>query len=54
MDANAILAGVVMGQSPVYEPHQFRAIFHTVIACAWGIFLTLQARSISPKKAYVN
>ena len=35
MDANAILAGVVMGQSPAYEPHQFRAIFHTVIACAW-------------------
>ncbi|KAJ9689698.1 hypothetical protein PVL29_012408 [Vitis rotundifolia] len=37
-----------------YVPLQLRVIFHGVIACAWGIFLTLQARSISPKKAYVN
>ncbi|XP_034698698.1 peroxisomal membrane protein PMP22-like isoform X2 [Vitis riparia] len=34
-----------------YVPLQLRVIFHSVIACAWGIFLNLQARSIAAKKA---
>ncbi|CAL1397579.1 unnamed protein product [Linum trigynum] len=29
-----------------YVPLQFRVIFHSVVACFWGIFLNLQARSM--------
>ncbi|XP_047317400.1 peroxisomal membrane protein PMP22 [Impatiens glandulifera] len=34
----------------LYVPLQFRVIFHSVIACGWGIFLNLRAKSISLPK----
>ncbi|XP_019168791.1 PREDICTED: peroxisomal membrane protein PMP22-like [Ipomoea nil] len=34
-----------------YIPLQFRVIFHSVIACGWGIFLNLRARTMAIKKA---
>ncbi|KAJ8761820.1 hypothetical protein K2173_004669 [Erythroxylum novogranatense] len=34
-----------------YVPLQFRVIFHSTIACAWGIFLSLRARSLTPAKS---
>ncbi|GAV73219.1 Mpv17_PMP22 domain-containing protein [Cephalotus follicularis] len=34
-----------------YVPLQFRVIFHSVIACCWGIFLNLKAKSLSLPKA---
>ncbi|XP_057960798.1 peroxisomal membrane protein PMP22-like isoform X2 [Malania oleifera] len=33
-----------------YVPLQMRVIFHSIIACCWGIFLNLQARSIALTK----
>ncbi|GMP73217.1 hypothetical protein CsSME_00031037 [Camellia sinensis var. sinensis] len=34
-----------------YIPLQFRVIFHSVIACCWGIFLNLRAaRSVTLRK----
>ncbi|XP_042477963.1 peroxisomal membrane protein PMP22-like [Macadamia integrifolia] len=33
-----------------YIPLQFRVIFHSFVACCWGIFLNLRARSIMPVK----
>ncbi|XP_009782824.1 peroxisomal membrane protein PMP22-like [Nicotiana sylvestris] len=35
----------------LYVPLQFRVIFHSIIACCWGIFLNLRARSMVLKKA---
>ncbi|MCD7459176.1 Peroxisomal membrane protein pmp22 [Datura stramonium] len=35
----------------LYIPLQFRVIFHSIIACCWGIFLNLRARSMILKKA---
>ncbi|XP_010317660.1 peroxisomal membrane protein PMP22 [Solanum lycopersicum] len=34
-----------------YVPLQFRVIFHSIVACGWGIFLNLRARSMALKKA---
>ncbi|PHT49657.1 Peroxisomal membrane protein PMP22 [Capsicum baccatum] len=34
-----------------YVPLQFRVIFHSIVACCWGIFLNLRARSMALKKA---
>nr|CAB3446161.1 unnamed protein product [Digitaria exilis] len=34
-----------------YMPLQFRVIFHSLVACCWGIFLNLRARSMSLKQA---
>ncbi|KAL3341144.1 hypothetical protein AABB24_025617 [Solanum stoloniferum] len=34
-----------------YVPLQFRVIFHSIVACGWGIFLNLRARSLALKKA---
>ncbi|KAJ4838752.1 Peroxisomal membrane protein pmp22 [Turnera subulata] len=33
-----------------YVPLQFRVIFQSIIACGWGIFLNLQARSVALTK----
>lgn len=33
-----------------YMPLQFRVIFHSFVACCWGIFLNLRARTIALKK----
>ncbi|XP_043690952.1 peroxisomal membrane protein PMP22-like isoform X2 [Telopea speciosissima] len=33
-----------------YMPLQFRVIFHSCVACCWGIFLNLRARSIMQAK----
>ncbi|XP_059662451.1 peroxisomal membrane protein PMP22-like isoform X1 [Cornus florida] len=33
-----------------YVPLQFRVIFHSVVACCWGIFLNLRARSVALAK----
>ncbi|KAF8414099.1 hypothetical protein HHK36_002098 [Tetracentron sinense] len=33
-----------------YMPLQFRVIFHSVVACCWGIFLNLRARSTALTK----
>ncbi|CAH9063247.1 unnamed protein product [Cuscuta europaea] len=35
----------------LYVPLQFRVIFHSIIACCWGIFLNLRARTVAVKKA---
>lgn len=35
-----------------YVPLQFRVIFHSIVACCWGIFLNLRARSMALKKAW--
>uniref|UniRef100_A0A7N0ZVF7 Peroxisomal membrane protein PMP22 n=1 Tax=Kalanchoe fedtschenkoi TaxID=63787 RepID=A0A7N0ZVF7_KALFE len=37
-----------------YVPLQFRVIFHSVIACAWGIFLNLRAMGAPKLKAKTN
>ncbi|KAK4761163.1 hypothetical protein SAY87_006056 [Trapa incisa] len=34
-----------------YIPLQFRVIFHSLIACCWGIFLNLRARSMALTKS---
>lgn len=34
-----------------YMPLQFRVIFHSFVACCWGIFLNLRARAMSLKQA---
>eukprot|EP00268_Persea_americana_P037101 TRINITY_DN366_c0_g1_i1.p1 TRINITY_DN366_c0_g1~~TRINITY_DN366_c0_g1_i1.p1 ORF type:complete len:187 (+),score=25.57 TRINITY_DN366_c0_g1_i1:97-657(+) len=35
-----------------YMPLQFRVVFHSFVACCWGIFLNLRARTIAlPKGA---
>ncbi|GLU23331.1 hypothetical protein SLE2022_393480 [Rubroshorea leprosula] len=34
-----------------YVPLQFRVIFHSVVACCWGIFLNLRARTMVLTKA---
>ncbi|GAA0165181.1 hypothetical protein Leryth_021721 [Lithospermum erythrorhizon] len=35
----------------LYVPLQFRVIFQSVIACFWGIFLNLRARTMTIKKS---
>lgn len=35
-----------------YVPLQFRVIFASIVACGWGIFLNLRARSMALKKAW--
>ncbi|KAF5186745.1 Peroxisomal membrane protein pmp22 [Thalictrum thalictroides] len=34
----------------LYMPLQFRVIFHSFVACCWGIFLNLRARSMTLTK----
>ncbi|KAG9446896.1 hypothetical protein H6P81_013024 [Aristolochia fimbriata] len=34
-----------------YMPLQFRVLFHSLVACCWGIFLNLKARSLAGKDA---
>ncbi|CAN1811245.1 Peroxisomal membrane protein PMP22, partial [Linum perenne] len=34
-----------------YVPLQFRVVFHSVVACFWGIFLNLRAKSVALPKA---
>ncbi|KAK3156398.1 hypothetical protein QOZ80_2AG0106780 [Eleusine coracana subsp. coracana] len=34
-----------------YMPLQFRVIFHSFVACCWGIFLNLRARAMPLKQA---
>ncbi|KAF9590433.1 hypothetical protein IFM89_035268 [Coptis chinensis] len=34
----------------LYMPLQFRVIFHSFVACCWGIFLNLRARSMALTK----
>ncbi|KAL5730020.1 Peroxisomal membrane protein pmp22 [Ranunculus cassubicifolius] len=34
----------------LYMPLQFRVIFHSFVACCWGIFLNLRARTITITK----
>ncbi|CAN1165692.1 Peroxisomal membrane protein PMP22 [Linum perenne] len=34
-----------------YVPLQFRVIFHSVVACFWGIFLNLRAKSVALPKS---
>ncbi|XP_072999981.1 peroxisomal membrane protein PMP22-like [Typha latifolia] len=33
-----------------YMPLQFRVVFHSFVACSWGIFLNLRARAIASSK----
>uniref|UniRef100_A0A0E0JXJ8 Peroxisomal membrane protein PMP22 n=1 Tax=Oryza punctata TaxID=4537 RepID=A0A0E0JXJ8_ORYPU len=35
----------------MYMPLQFRVIFHSFVACCWGIFLNLRARAMSLKQS---
>ncbi|KAI4372300.1 hypothetical protein MLD38_010546 [Melastoma candidum] len=34
-----------------YMPLQFRVIFHSVVACFWGIFLNLRAKTVTLPKS---
>lgn len=37
-----------------YMPLQFRVIFHSFIACCWGIFLNLRARTVALTKWWMH